>query len=298
MAENSCQDCKIYYRFVLYAALFGKKLEFVRVHRYKTDMNYEIETKISTLDYKEWLSHEFTQRCRKNPKYSIRAFAQLLKMDSSSVSQLLSGKRQASPKMIEKLANILGASPSEKEAMLGFIKSKKGKIDKTIGVDLYKQLTLDSYALIADWYHYAILELTCVGDFQNNNRWIANKLGITSAEVKIAIERLKRLDLLLEKDGKLIKTEAFITNFSQGVTSSALKGLQRKVLQMGFEAIDSISQDEKDITSMTLAIVPEKLPEAKEKIKKFRREISEFLETGKQKRVYQLGIQLYPISKK
>lgn len=269
---------------------------------YILPMNETTKTKHSELDYKDWLSRELTKRCRKNSNYSLRAFAQLLEMDSSSVSQLISGKRNASAKMIEKLTNKLGASPQEKMALMNYVRSKKAGLHNENEAENkknnYMQLSLDAYALISDWYHYAILELTFVDNFQNQPAWIANKLGITATEVKIAIDRLKRLELIDEKNGKLVKTETFITNFSDGVTSSALKQLQRKVLEMALSAIDNVPQEEKDISSMTLAINPEKLPEAKKKIKTFRREISEFLETGTQKRVYQLGIQLYPISKK
>ena len=160
----------------------------------------------------------------------------------------------------------------------------------------YRQLSLDTYALVADWYHYAILELTFVNGFKNDITWIADKLCILESEAQEAIDRLIRLGLMLEKDSRLYKTEKFITNYSEGMTSNALKELQRNVLKMGLDAIDDIPGEDKDITSMTFAIVPEKMPEAKQRIKKFRREISEFLERGAQQRVYQLGIQLYPVS--
>ena len=253
---------------------------------------------IEYIDFRDWLSKEFTGRCRRNPKYSIRAFAQLLDMNSSSVSQLLSGKRKASAKMVKKLATKLSASPHETLAMVNHVKSLKMKDFSNHDAKEYGELTLDAYALIADWYHYAILEITFVDGFKSDPKWIANMLDITTAEAKIAIERLKRLELLDEKDGVFYKTEVFITNFSEGVTSSALKQLQRKVLDMALDAIDNVAPAEKDITSMTMSIVPEKLPQAKKLIKKFRRDISEFLEDGIQKRVYHLGIQLYPVSKK
>ncbi len=74
--------------------------------------------------------------------------------------------------------------------------------------------------------------------------------------------------------------------------------MQRHVLEKALTAIDVVPQDEKDITSMTMAIDESKIPEAKKRIKAFRRQLCEFLETGKQTRVFNLGIQLYPISKK
>jgi hypothetical protein len=46
------------------------------------------------------------------------------------------------------------------------------------------------------WYHFAILELTRLQDFQPDSRWIARVLGLNPDEVNIALARLMRLGLL------------------------------------------------------------------------------------------------------
>lgn len=256
-------------------------------------------TEIKTLDYKEWLCEEFSKRCRKNSSYSIRAFAKLLEVDSSTISKILAGKRKISSKKLMGFIEVIGVDPATKEALLRFAntKCKRNQTESQDPTDIYRQMTLDSFALISDWYHYAILELTFVEDFKNSPKWIGAKLGISTDEIKIAIARLKRLELLEEKDGTLKKTETFTTNFASGVTSVALKQFQKQMLSMAMDAIENAAPSEKDITGMTMAIDESKLPEARNLIKKFRRELSEYMEDGKQTRVYQLGIQLYPLSK-
>jgi hypothetical protein len=47
--------------------------------------------------------------------------------------------------------------------------------------------------MISDWYHFAILDLTRLDDFQPEPAWVSRKLGLTVSEVKIAVERLLRL---------------------------------------------------------------------------------------------------------
>jgi hypothetical protein len=49
---------------------------------------------------------------------------------------------------------------------------------------------------------------------------------------------------------------------------------------------------------MTMAIDPKKLPQAKERIRDFRRGLSEFLESGNRSEVYRINIQLMPVTKK
>lgn len=259
-----------------------------------------LDAETKTLNPRLWLSVEYTKRKSKNPSYSIRAFANFLKLDASTLSQVLSGKRQISGKIVSRLADDLGADPVTKSALINFSNKKiltnQADVPET-GND-FRELNMDAFSLISDWYHYAILELTFTKNFKSDVNWIASQLSITPSEADIAVERLKRLKLLEELDGKLIKTETFITNFKDGVTSEALKNLQRSILTMGLDAIDNTPPSEKDITSMTFAIDESKLQEARELIKKFRREMSKLLESGNQTRVYHLGVQLYPVSKK
>lgn len=249
--------------------------------------------------FRLWLQKEFTDRCRRNGRYSLRAFAKLLQMEPSSVSQILSGKRIASQKVVSQICARLSVAPEQAQAFQQEILKRKKRIDTAeLASHDYFQVNADIFAVIADWYHYAILELTFVREFKSNPKWIATKLGISATEATLAIERLKRLGLIEEKNKKLVKTTAHLTNGPDGFTAPALRELQRQLLQKAIDAIDECAPEEKDITSMTMAIDPLKLPEARAKIRNFRRELCGFLETsGHQTRVYNLGVQLFPLSK-
>lgn len=255
------------------------------------------------IDLPIWLQREFSKRCRRNPRYSLRSFARLLDMEASSVSQLLSGKRRASSKLIIRLCDVLGAHPLERQGLLKFTEHRKKLSTKRsdaadIASPNYQQLSLDAFSVISDWHHFALLDLTFTEGFKSDPAWIARVLGIPVTEARSAIARLKRLELLEEHDGHLVKANAHISNGAAGLhTSSGHKQLQRQVLQMALDAIDDTPQEDKDITSMTMAIDVEKIPEARKIIKKFRRELCQFLESGRRSRVYHLGVQLYPVSR-
>jgi uncharacterized protein (TIGR02147 family) len=214
-------------------------------------------------------------------------------MDPSTVSQILSGKRKCSQKIVAKVFERLSISPGLRNSIL---LGEEAISDIHGGLPSYQQLTADAFAVIADWYHYALLELTFVKSFQSSPRWIAKTLGISPAEASMAIERMVRLGLLEKRHGKLCKTAAFLSNGPDGFTAPALRELQRQLLQKALHAIDHVPIEEKDITSMTMAIDPAKLPEARKRIRNFRRELCAFLEQGPRLRVYNLGLQLYPVS--
>lgn len=249
-------------------------------------------------DFLIWFQREYLKRRQKNESYSIRAFSNYLKISPATVSHLLSGKRVPSIKFVTKLFAKLELTPSEKDAILSSLGKKNVSAAPASFADYnYQTIALDSFKLLAEWYHYAIVEMTCTSGFKFDYAWIASRLGISVTEVRQAVERLTRLELLEEKDGTLVKAHDFFTNGDDVLTSSAHKQLQRHVLQKALDAIDTVSIEEKDISSITMAIDEKKIPAAKKMITKFRRDLCKFLENGDQTRVYNLGIQLYPISK-
>ena len=242
------------------------------------------------LKFRVWLQKQFTDRRQKNPRYSLRAFSSSLGIDASTISQFLAGKRAPSQKALTQICEKLSATPRDLK-LLGMLSGH------TLGEDDFYRLTVDTFSVMADWYHFAILELTYLSSFKADPKWISAALGISAVEAKTALERLLRLNLLSQKNGKFQKTHETLTNHTGINTSAARKTLQKQIIEKALKAVDEVAQEEKDITSMTMAIDPKNLDRAREMIKNFRRDLCGLLEDGTQSQVYNLGIQLYPVSK-
>jgi transcriptional regulator with XRE-family HTH domain len=264
----------------------------VRSHAMELHSTYKNShlTDLQRTKFRLWLQKKFTDRCQKNPKYSLRSFSAFLGIDASTVSQILAGKRSPSQKSLLEICERLSATPAE----LRLLKARRDQA----GSDDFHQLSVDTFSVLADWYHYAILELTFVKGFQPEAKWISEQLGISVLETKAALDRLLRLGLLARKKMTLVKAENSVTNHTGVNTSVARKTLQKQLIAKALAAVDDTPQEEKDITSITMAIDPKNLDQAREMIKQFRRDLCALAETGQQKQVYNLGIQLYPISKK
>src|SRR5690606_7771579 len=112
-------------------------------------------TRTETQDFRVWLQAEFSEKSRKNPRFTLRAFARLLEMEPSSVSQILSGKRAVSTKVISRICDRLSARPEKKSQFLGSLQTAKSGPGKQ-KVPKFNRVTLDAFAVIADWHHYAI----------------------------------------------------------------------------------------------------------------------------------------------
>lgn len=241
--------------------------------------NFQTETR--------WLLAEFKRRKSENNAYSLRSFARQLGLPPGRVSELLSGKRALTDKSFEKIAERLGLSTRQRKALRG----EKGATDS------YHLLHDDIFDSIAEWQHFAFLNLMDTSDFRNEIPWIAKRLGISTAETRDLIQRLHRLGLIALEGKKLVKpTQNLMT--SSDVPSAALRRSHRQSLEQAIASLEDTPLEERDITSMTMAIDPKKIPLAKELIRKFRFDLAVLLETGKRTEVYNLNLQLVPVTKK
>ena len=162
----------------------------------------------------------------------------------------------------------------------------------------YQNLELDKFEAISDWYHYGILSLVETTDFTPKLSWIANRLNISLAETKSAVERLVRIGILdisssaWKQVGKPIKVE-------NSTSTVATRKHQKQILEKAMESLERDAIEIRDMSSMTLAIDPKLVPVALKEIRKFRRKLTKMLESSSPaKEVYELAVQLFPISKR
>lgn len=250
---------------------------------------------------RNWLLTEFNRKRIKNPYYSLRRMAQQLGLQPGRLSEFLSGKRPITLKMAEKICEKMALKPEDKRDFLTCVKKDRLSHDNLEASSLqqrkYVELSSDHFHVIADWYHFAILSLMDLDEFVNTSDWISARLGISKIQVKGALDRLQRLNLIkINNQKKWIKTHDNLTT-TQDIESAALKHSHKQTFEQLIELIDDIPVSERDMTSMTMAIDKSKLSEAKRLIKEFRRKLCDFMETGNRTEVYNLNIQLYPISK-
>ncbi len=238
---------------------------------------------------REWLLAEFERLKAKNSRFTLRAMANRVKLSPGRLSELMSGKRRITPKAAQKIAVQLGLDPRRQAQ---FVATAQAPVRHQ-----YRRLELDQFSVIADWYHFAILSLMETKNFRSSESWIASRLGISAIQVKAAIFRLQRLGLIKSENDEWISSGGHLETPSD-IVSSALRKSHRQDLQRAIAALDGIPLDERDITSMTMAIDPRRLPEAKARIKQFRKDMAAFLESGVATEVYSLNVQLIPISKK
>ncbi|MFL5815909.1 MAG: TIGR02147 family protein [Bdellovibrionia bacterium] len=243
-------------------------------------------------EFVDLLEDEFARRSKRNPSYSLRAFAKSLGVHHYTLSRILKERRPLTLKMIQKLVSKLKMEPETVQQFLTQSRERKRKLPH------FEPLELDKYQVIHDWYHTAIFELVTVKGFQPTPEWISERLNISQPIAASAIDRLFRVGLLTQdKNGKWIQTSANITTTQNDFTTQALRARQKQVLELGIRAVDEISYEMRVQGATTIAMNSKRLPEVRKRVHQFRKQLCSILQKDKERDVvYELVTSFYPMT--
>lgn len=260
------------------------------------EANTAVEDSNSDHDFRVFLKSELMRRMAKNPRYSLRAFAKSLAVDHSTLSQILRFKRKISSTTCQEMCRALGLDAEAQQRFTNFLDQE----NQTEDLMKFHQLRMDLFLMTSDWVHDAILELTRLKHFKSEISFVTKALGVSVEEAQTAVDRLLRLELLKIENGVWIdKSGDNSVLFEGAFTTPVLQAYQQKLLQKSIERVDETPKTLRDHTSIVLAVDSSLLNEVKEKIKIFRRSLSQFLEEksrGKADQVYSMQISLFPLT--
>jgi len=240
----------------------------------------------------ERLQTIFTERAGKNPAYSLRSFARSLEIDSSTLSAILRRKRPVSIKTARHLLDRLGVTEIEEQRnyLLGSLIEVSRK-----NTPEYHEMAIEQAEMISAWQHFALLAALDLSNFRPTVRTLSHRLGIPFALTSECVQRLATLGLVkIEDAGKVKKIEKNYATPNQ-VPSEKLRQGHRQFMEMAVVAMEKVPMHRRSISGMTMAINSSRLKEAQERVQKFGRELTEFLEQGQRDSVYRLNLQLFPL---
>lgn len=259
--------------------------------------------------YRSYLKSVLADRIAKNPFYSLRAMARALEVQPSHLSAIHNGLKNLSPQTALKIAAKLGLSEQESEyfrLLVDYEAAKspelkaayQRKLQALNGKTEVRDLSLDAFKLIADWYHIPILEMTGLAKFKFTPAAVARRLGITPLEAQVAVERLLRLELIEPKDGGGYRKVHKNSLFKSEQVNLALRRFHQQMIERAGRSLETQKPDERYVGSQTFAIDPQSLPEAKKIIDEFRQKLVSHFDSGKSRtEVYHLGVQLFNLTK-
>lgn len=264
-------------------------------------------------DYRKFLDDYYVEKKRVNPGYSHRVFAKMAGLSSPShLLMIIRGQRNLSQKTIPKFVDGLGLKQKEArffELLVLFAQSdelpqKAGYFAEIMSLKATSKklhpLEREKYEFLSKWYVVAIYVMLDLKDFQSDPSWIALRLGnrITSLQATDSLEVLVRLGLVAESEG-VYRQAAGAISVSDDTREAAVFTYHRSMLRLAEDALRLLPVHEREFNGLTIAIPNAKLGEVKDKIRAFRKELNQIASSySGADEVYQLNIQLFPVSKR
>lgn len=144
--------------------------------------------------FREFLHQEFLDRRRRNRRYSLRAFAQFLGTDHSTLSQILRERRPLPEQSIRVWARKLQVDPEE---TLVYLAAETLPDAATAARNRRtEEWTMESMAVLSEPAHWEMIQLVRQPHFEPDCRWVARHLAVSVDQVNVIFSRLLRLRLL------------------------------------------------------------------------------------------------------
>lgn len=251
---------------------------------------------------RDFLRKEYERRLKANPRYSMRAFASSLKMGSGALSEILSGRRPLGLKSAERVARAMGLNREEARALyeLTYLDKRPSlsPADEEDGGRLaarQKRLDDDAFDAIAEWHHFAILNLLDCEGFEWSASHVSKRLGIGFGAAQAAMQRLVRLGLV-KLEGKKARGVRDVVLSPSGAPSEAVRSYHRRMLAKAAEALDTAPIGSRELAGTGFALDPARLSEIKREIAQFHDRIASKYGKGRRTEVYYLQSALFSLT--
>lgn len=258
-------------------------------------------------NYRDVLRQELIERCRRNTRYSLRAFARDIAIEPARLSNVLNGKKGLSRDSASKIGLKIGLNKKDKDFFCDLVESEHGrnpntrveakkKVESYLKDQQVNVLNIDAFKAVSEWYHFAILQLMKLDHYREDVSWISKSLGLQSFQTEDALQRLVRLGLAELKDGKHQPTGAYVSS-PDGIPNEAVRKFHQQLIEKASSAIHTQPTTERDLNSHLFPIDVAQIEEARDMIRGFSKEfMKKFTSSEKSNRVYCLATQFFNLT--
>ena len=260
-------------------------------------------------EYRAYLRDYYLFLKQNNAAVSHRYLAGKIGFDAGHFAKILAGKRNLTPAMVLKFSDFFKLNrkekeyfevlvlanhaklPSQRTALLARLQPLRPKPAKTIAAGL------DEY--YRNWFHTALRELLGFYPFRGDWTSLAGMIQpeLSEAQAKQGVELLTTLGFIKKDAQGLFRiADPHITSGYKSPSESVLRFI-KATLELGKEALERFPKETRNLSTMTFSTSENHFLQIQEKIRLFRKELADEVDrVEKPERVYQLNIQLFPLS--
>lgn len=263
-------------------------------------------------DYRSFLQAWYKSAKKHIPHFSYRQFSRKAGFKTSNFLMLvMKGQRNLSDLSISKFVKGLGLNKQEADFFWNLVHFNQAKKSEEknhfykllLGNKKLKQMQpieQPHYEYYSHWYHPVIRELLCARECDGSPEWLAQHISpkVTVAQCAKSIELLEALNFVEKKENGRYRQKNSIISTGPQLTSVTVHNYHKSLLNLSLEVMDTLSNKERDVSSMTLGVKKEKVIEIRKRIAEFRKSLLEYVaEDIDPEEVLQLNIQFFPVGK-
>jgi len=265
----------------------------------------------SYLDYRSFLRDHYEARKEDTGFFSYRFMSQKLDIDPGQLVKILQGKLhlpQRSLQAVLRLCKLEGREAEYFEELVKFCRARTReetnrsfeRLSVLRGVDVVA-VDLKQAEFYRKWHHTVIRSLLGLGPFLGD----AKSLGemcvppVTQGEAEESIDLLESLGLVVRDErGALVLAASHISP-SADVPVEAVRAFQRDTLHLAERALEEIAREEREISTITVALSGSDLETVRGWVGDLKRQIQNLAtNSADPDRVYHLNVQLFPVGRR
>ncbi len=260
-------------------------------------------------EYRKYLAQVWTERKAEDPHFSHRFIAQRAGFSTSAFfSRILTGEVNLNPSGALRLAEVFHLNHQETryfELLVLFDQSRSQEermhfLDRiaTWRKSPLPQIETSQIAFCRDWKTVAVLEALELIEHGDDHEQLGKMMRpqMTGEEIEKNLRLLEELDLARRDEaGIWRKTDGFLT--TGDAEAEAIDIFRQKTMELGIEAIDRFSREDRSISTLTVTLSKEAFERLRDKLRHLRREILEISRSDPEAdRVMQVNFQVFPVA--
>lgn len=261
-------------------------------------------------DYAKFLREFYEVRHARDRWFSYRYIQSKTGIDPGYLFKIFGGRKPLAAKVVDSVSKAYGLSGREALYFALLVRYGNAKsnsetkqcFEKLVAFKEVAASRVDvgQYEYYTRWYYAAVRQILSIRPICEDYKALAamTEPAITAVEAKKAVGVLCRLGFVEKTpDGVMRVVDRYLTTGEQW-RSIAIRAFQQETIALAARALDAVSQDRRDISTVTVTLSKDGFGQARELIRQFR---SDMLALASRPEpadgAYHVNVQLIPISK-
>ena len=265
----------------------------------------------SYLSYRKYLSDWYQAQKDADSRFSHRLFARKAGVRSPSLfNEVVAGRRNLSQRTLEGFIKALDLNNEQAVFFSNLVQLDQARTDEEKN-EAWERVAASRrfrsarsieggmFRYLSNWYFPATRELALRDDFTADPTWVAERLlpRITVAQARDALDTLFELGMLVGEEGRVYPAEVSVATPHE-VAGLAVHNYHRDMLQRATDSIVQVDASERHLLGVTVGIPHSLVPQLKNELDAMQERLLHLCDehAGDAERVYQLSLQLIPLS--